>query len=351
MRNEFLNKLRKDVEDILSSKNILVFPDKSTSYYEVSREHYEKLLEDNITQTYKRASPGAKGKTDKETKQFEEHLGISDGIKCYSDQHAFITLKDHKGNFKNNPKCRLINPSKREVGRISKAYLSNIISTLAGEIRTNQWRNTQQVINWFKNLWHKDNRRFIKSDISDFYPSILEDILSRAISYARTIITIEDKVIDAIKLARKSLLFGKEGTWVKRGENPLFDVTLGSFDGTEICKIVGIYLLEKLPPLLGKKNFRLCRDDGLATVNSCSGPVLDKMRKDIISVFKNEGLSITIETNLIETDFLDVTFNLLTGKYFPFRKVNNKPLYRNAKSNHPLTIIKELPKMINKRLL
>ena len=222
---------------------------------------------------------------------------------------------------------------------------------MAGKIGTNQWRNTQQVINWFKNLRHKDNRRFIKSDISDFYPSILEDILSRAISYARTIITIEDKVIDTIKLARKALLFGKEGTWVKRGENPLFDVTLGSFDGTEICKIVGIYLLEKLSPLLGKENFRLCRDDGLATVNSCSGPVLDKMRKDIISVFKNEGLSITIETNLIKTDFLDFTFNLLTGKYFPFRKVNNKPLYRNAKSNHPLTIIKELPKMINKRLL
>ena len=51
------------------------------------------------------------------------------------------------------------------------------------------------------------------------------------------------------------------------------------------------------------------------------------MRKDVISIFKNEGLSITIEKNIIETDFLDVTLNLLTGKYSPFRKVNNKPLY------------------------
>ena len=79
--------------------------------------------------------------------------------------------------------------------------------------------------------------------------------------------------------------------------------------------------------------------------------MLDKVRKVIISIFKNEGLSITIEINLIETDFLDVTLNLLTGKYFPFRKIDNKPLYINAKSNHPLTIIKELPKLINKRLL
>ena len=54
------------------------------------------------------------------------YLKIDDGMECYSDQHAFITLKDHKDNFKNNPKCRLVNPSKSGVGRISKGYLSNI---------------------------------------------------------------------------------------------------------------------------------------------------------------------------------------------------------------------------------
>ena len=46
----------------------------------------------------------------------------------------------------------------------------------------------------------------------------------------------------------------------------------------------------------------------LAAINSSSEPVLDKMRKNIIALFKNEGLSITIETNLLETDFVDVTF-------------------------------------------
>ena len=74
------------------------------------------------------------------------------------------------------------------------------------------------------------------------------------------------------------------------------------------------------------------------------------MRKSIITLFKEEGLTITIDTNLIETDFLDVTFNLATGKFCPFRKPNNLPLYINVKSKHPLTIIKDLPKMINKRL-
>ena len=135
-----------------------VFADKSTNLYEFLREHDEKLLQDDITQTYKRASPDVKRKIDKESKQFAAHLEIDNRMECYSYQHAFITLKAHKDNFKDNPKCKLINPSKSEVGCISKAYLSNIISTLAGKIGSNQWRNTPQVINWFKNLTHKENR-------------------------------------------------------------------------------------------------------------------------------------------------------------------------------------------------
>ena len=74
------------------------------------------------------------------------------------------------------------------------------------------------------------------------------------------------------------------------------------------------------------------------------------MRKNIIALFKNEGLSITIETNLFETDFLDITFNLATGKFFPIRKSNNQLLYINTKSNHPLNILRDLPNMISKRL-
>ena len=92
------------------------------------------------------------------------------------------------------------------------------------------------------------------------------------------------------------------------------------------------------------------RYDGLAAIKSMSGPILDKMRKNIIALFKGEGLTITIDTNLIETDFLDVTFNLATGKFFPFTKPNNIPLYMNVTSNHPSTIIKGLPKMIHKRV-
>ena len=118
---------------------------------------------------------------------------------------------------------------------------------------------------------------------------------------------------------------------------------MGSYDVAKICELVGLFLLGKLLKILDKADGGLYRDDGLAAVSS-NRPLMDRLRKKIIALFKEENLSITTDTNLDETDFLDVTFNLKTGKYFPFSKPNNNPLYINYKSNHPPPIIKELPK-------
>ena len=35
--------------------------------------------------------------------------------------------------------------------------------------------------------------------------------------------------------SRKSLLFNNASLWIKREGDPDFDVTMGSFDGAEIC--------------------------------------------------------------------------------------------------------------------
>ena len=40
--------------------------------------------------------------------------------------NSFITIKDHKENFDNQPTVQLINPAKNELGRISKLILDKI---------------------------------------------------------------------------------------------------------------------------------------------------------------------------------------------------------------------------------
>ena len=74
------------------------------------------------------------------------------------------------------------------------------------------------------------------------------------------------------------------------------------------------------------------------------------MKKNSIAVFRQKGFTMTIDINLIETKFLDLTFSLATCKFFPFKKPYNVPLYINVKLNHLSTIIKGLPKVISKRL-
>ena len=89
------------------------------------------MLHNSITQTDKKAPMNVKWKIDRESKKFVKNLGLEERLECFSDNYANITLKDHKENFRNNIKCRLINPSKSEVGLVSKCYLSNIIANVS----------------------------------------------------------------------------------------------------------------------------------------------------------------------------------------------------------------------------
>ena len=48
----------------------------------------------------------------------------------------------------------------------------------------NQWKNTDSVLAWLKSLGNKPNPSFISFDIVDFYPSILEELLKEALTFA-----------------------------------------------------------------------------------------------------------------------------------------------------------------------
>ncbi len=63
-----------------------------------------------------------------------------------------------------------------------------------------------------------------------------------------------------------------------------------------------------------------------------------------------EFLKITAEANLHVVNFLDATFDFNNGKFKPYRKPNDDPLYINKHSNHPPSIIKQLPTSIYKRI-
>ena len=123
---------------------------------------------------------------------------------------------------------------------------------------------------------------------------------------------------------------------------------MGSFDGAETCELVGCYLLSLLTKKYGQ-NIGLYRDDGLAALKGNPQQV-ERIKKDICKVFRDHDLKITVEANTTKANFLDVTLDLQSGKYYPYTKEGNVPLYVHRKSNHPPSILKNIPESINKRL-
>ena len=129
-----------------------------------------------------------------------------------------------------------------------------------------------------------------------------------------------------------------------------FDVTMGSYDGAEVCEVVGLFMLDMLSKSFEKYSIGLYRDDGQSIFRNCNGHDNDKVRKDLMKLFKKYQLNLGIKCNLKIVDYLDISFNLNTGIYKPFSKPNKKPLYINASSNHPPPVLKQIPKSVSKRI-
>ena len=297
--NEFLDNLNSDLRKVKSSPNVFVFVDKTRNVYETSPENYRKIVTENITKTYKIAEHGVLDDINNDLKHIADELSISDRIETMAPKDAFITFKDHKENFQNNPKFRLINPAKSELGKISKTILNDINSQIRNNTGLNQWKNSLSVIEWFKNIDDKPRNTFLSFDIADFYPSITENLLDKAILWAKNYTSISDKEISIIKHARKSLLFNDEKTWMKKQNDSLFDVTMGSFDGAEVCELVGLYILNSVATKFGKDRVGLYRDDGLILIRGTSARLADKARKELHELFKSIA-------NLIMTHFSSI---------------------------------------------
>jgi hypothetical protein len=311
-------------------------------------DNYKKVLHENVTKTYKKIDENIAVNIEKRSKIITEKLGLDDRIETTAKKEPFITIKDHKPNFNTNPKYRLINPTKAEIGKISKCILDRINKNVLQQTGVNIWRNTADVINWFKSIENKPECRFISFDVVDYYPSITEKLLNKALDFACQFDTITPDERDIIIHAKRSLMHTDESTWGKTQKKDLFDVTMGSWDGAETCELVGNYILSIIEAKHGN-NIGLYRDDGLGAFKATPQEV-ERIKKSICKVFKENGLKITVEANLNTTNFLDVTFDLAKNSFEPYAKPNNTPAYIHAKSNHPPVIIRNLPSAINKRL-
>ena len=67
----------------------------------------------------------------------------------------------------NHTTAKLINPSRNEIGRISKHILDQVNTKLVSTLSVNEWKNTISVIKWFKDINDKRLYKFLQFNIKD----------------------------------------------------------------------------------------------------------------------------------------------------------------------------------------
>ena len=224
--------------------------------------------------------------------------------------------------------------------------LQPINDRIRSSLRLKQFQNTQQVVAWFKSRDSSRRASFTTYDVESFYPSITQQLVKKTLNWAskQTNITVTEQ--EAVLTACNNLLFTPDGTWIKTNSD-IHDITMGSYCGAEICETVGLYMLSKLRD----KNIDsiIYRDDG--AIMTYNLPRANQRLVEVIkAVFMEEQLNITIEANVSVLNFLDVTLDITNAEYRPYHKENHTPIYVHAESNHPQSILKQIPLTVQRRI-
>ena len=192
-------------------------------------------------------------------------------------------------------------PFKERTWESKQKKLEKINKVMVQHLNVNHWKNLTSVIKWFTVLENKTDYAFIKFDIQEFdniiwyiklYPAITVDILKTSLSFPNKYQNGPEEDIRIINHCRKSLLFSDNQLWQKNDSEGYFDVTMGSYDGAEICK------LSPSSTIIDKNHCGLYRYEGLLSRRNVTGQQIDHVRKNVIQLFKDIGFLIDIVPNL-----------------------------------------------------
>ena len=128
-----------------------------------------------------------------------------------------------------------------------------------------------------------------------------------------------------------------------------FDALMGTYNSAQVSDLIGIYILDTLGRIVNFMRVRFNRADGIIFILDSNDRKTSKIQK-IIKAFKLLGLQIEIASNLKIVDFLDVIFNLNNGTFKSLSKSNSTPTKINIDTNHPRSILKQIPNTVNQSI-
>ena len=132
VHHEFQSILNNDIRAIHRSNDLFISAVKSRSIYRINKTRYEQLTHDNVTKT----CTNNKTKTiNIKAKKIASKLKLEDRIQILDDNDTYISIKDHNEGFPDKISCHLINPSKTDIGKISKQILDKVNNSILEKIK------------------------------------------------------------------------------------------------------------------------------------------------------------------------------------------------------------------------
>ena len=279
----FLAVLKDEVKKIDQKKDLIIPADKTSNNYLVPADKYQDLVNKEIHKQYKKATVDEVKKVNSEHAATAVELELDDRIFKTAPRDCFITLKDHKPEFAANPKVRLINPTKGEVGKVAMQIVDDMVKQIrAKNANLKQAISTGEVIDWFKAINDKKQFKFINWDIDNFYASITPKLLDQTLDWATTYVGLTAQQRKIVTQSCQSFLYFGGQPWRKKGDD-IFDVGMGAYHGAQVCELVGLFLMSKLAHIKDLSSI-IYRDDVLGITKATSRQQ-EKMRQEIIRVF------------------------------------------------------------------
>lgn len=146
-----------------------------------------------------------------------------------------------------------------------------------------QWESME----WLKSITNKTMSSFVNFDLENVYPLTSEKPSMHIIIYVKSLIDVTEEEYSVIIHSNVIRLFQNSELRIIKDSNEDFDVPLGYYSGTEICKLADLFILNEVGPVIDKNDIGLCWVDGLGIFRGISELIIERKKKNVAKTTKN----------------------------------------------------------------
>ena len=104
------------------TRKTMTFADKTSNMHRLIKEEHNRLLRKATNSEYKKDETKIKDKINKNGKEILKTKEVLNQREITEESNYFLTLKDNKEKFQNNPTVRPINPAKIRLEELAKLF-------------------------------------------------------------------------------------------------------------------------------------------------------------------------------------------------------------------------------------